>query len=149
MNKVIPGLRVVLGGLFLWAGLAKASASSQFALALVPFTFVPSAWLGVLGLLLPVVEIAAGILILMPRTQRLGALVILALSLIFIVALGWALNNNIIVSCACFGKDETPSAEKMMVAMARDVLIAAGAAVVLFRPRARTPDSDQRTPGSG
>lgn len=135
MNKVVLGLRVVLGGLFLYAGLIKASASAQFALALVPFTFVPSAWLGVLAFVILIAEVVAGILILLPWTQRLGALMILMLCVIFMIALGWALSNDIIVSCSCFGEDETPSAAKMMVALGRDVLIAAGAAVVLFRRR--------------
>lgn len=131
MNKAILGLRVFLGGLFLYAGLVKSSSSAEFALALVPFTFVPSAWLGTLALALPVVEIIAGLLILLPWTKRAGAWLILLLSLVFAIALGWALANGIIVSCACFGQDETPSAAKMIAALARDGLIALAAAAVL------------------
>ncbi len=148
MNKLLLGLRVFLGGLFLYAGLIKASSSAQFALALVPFTFVPSEWLGLLALLLPIAEIAAGGLILLPWTKQWGAGLILVLSLIFATALGWALANGIIVSCACFGQDETPSAAKMIAALVRDLLIIAAAAAVLFRPPERTRDSAQRTPAS-
>ncbi len=41
------------------------------------------------------------------------------LCLLFIAVLGWALANGIIVSCACFGQDETPSAAKMAMSLIR------------------------------
>jgi len=149
MSKFLLGLRVFLGGLFIFAGLTKAYSSDDFALALVPFTFVPPTWLGALSIVLPILEIVAGLLILLPWTKRLGALLILLLSLIFALVLGWALANGIIVSCACFGQDETPSAAKMIAALVRDLLIIAAAAAVLFRPPGRTRDSAQKTPANG
>ena len=152
MNWIYLGLRVFLGGLFIYAGLAKSTGSAQFALTLVPFTFIPTAWLGWLSLLLPITEILSGLLILPPPTKRLGALLIFGLCAIFITALGWALANDIIISCACFGQDETPSAAKMIAAMIRDIFIALAAAVVFAEPwlrrPVRTPDSARKTPAS-
>ncbi len=152
MKLVFLGLRVFLGGLFLYAGLVKSTASAQFALALVPFTFIPAAWLGWLSLLLPVSEILSGLLVLLPPTRRLGALLILGLCAIFISALGWALANGIIISCACFGQDETPSAAKMVTALVRDVFIALAAAAVVAEPwlrrPVRIPDTVRKTPAS-
>lgn len=152
MRWVFLGLRVFLGGLFIYAGLAKSSGSAQFALTLVPFTFIPASWLGWLSILLPITEIVSGLLILIPPTKRLGALLILGLCLIFITALGWALANGIIISCACFGQDETPSATKMAVAMGRDVLLAVAAVAAFAEPwlrrPAHTPDTGRKTPAS-
>ena len=135
MNHVRTVLRFVLAGIFLYAGLVKSLSSAQFAIALIPFTVVPSEWIGTIALLLPLAEIGAAVLLLLPSTQRIGALAILALCLLFIAALGWALANGIIVSCACFGKDETPSAMKMAAALGRDVLLAAAALAVFFQPK--------------
>ena len=132
MKIVTLVLRVSLASVFLYSGLIKASSSAQFALALAPFTFLPENWHGPLAVLLPVLEIAGGLLILAPWTRRLGALTILGLCLLFITALGWALANDIIVSCSCFGEDETPSAGKMIFALVRDALFAVLALVVFL-----------------
>lgn len=135
MKSISLIARLLLAGVFLYAGLVKASSSAQFANALIPFTFLGDQWLGPISRTLPLVEIAAAILILLPWTRRLGAAILLLLCLLFIAVLGWALANGIIVSCACFGQDETPSAAKMAMSLVRDAGLAALAAVVLIRPR--------------
>ena len=131
--------RVLLGGIFLYAGAIKASASEEFALALVPFSILPESWTGTFAVLLAWTEIVAGLLVLLPRVHRLGSGLILLLALVFIGVLTWALSNGLIVSCGCFGGDETPSAAAMQMAILRDVGIACAAAFTLaFRlPKAR------------
>lgn len=127
-------LRVVLGGLFVYAGLVKASDSQQFALALVPFTFLPPGSEGFLAVGLAWTELTAGVLILLPRIYPVGAIVIGGLCLLFIGVLCWALWNGIVVSCSCFGDGGTPSVQAMVTAVVRDVfLLAAAVAVVWFR----------------
>ena len=128
--------RVFLGGIFLYAGTIKASASEEFALALVPFTLLPEAWIGTFAVVLAWTEIAAGLLVLLPRIHRLGSTVILLLALLFIGVLTWALSNGIIVSCGCFGSDDPPSATAMQTAILRDIGIACAAVFTLvFRPK--------------
>lgn len=131
MKWALLACRVGLAAVFLYAGVAKASSSAEFLLALAPFTFVPVTWLGPIARLLPLAEILGAILILPRRTRRAGAAVLLALLLVFIGVIGWALANGIIVACSCFGVDETPSAWKMALALGRDVVLAAMAAFVL------------------
>lgn len=138
MTRLVLVLRVVLAAVFLYAGVVKSSASAQFALTLVPFTFLPPAWLPGMALLLPGIEIAAGLAILIRPTRRIGAALIFLLCLVFCVVLTWALANGIIVSCSCFGRDESPSAWKMMLALGRDVLLAMAAAVVFFEETLRS-----------
>lgn len=152
MKWLLLALRLLLGGIFIYAGVVKATASNQFALTLVPFTVIPSAWLPALAATLPWVEIAAGLLILPSPTKPVGAALICALSLMFCAIIGWALANGIIVSCSCFGRDEAPSAYKMGITLARDALLAIAAAIVfydsVFRRRLRNPDKDQKTPAN-
>lgn len=129
-------IRIVLGITFLFAGAIKASASEEFALALVPFSILPESWTGTFAMALAWTEIAAGLLILLPRVHRIGSAMILLLALLFIGVLTWALSNGLIVSCGCFGGDETPSAAKMQLAILRDIGIASTAALTLvFRVR--------------
>lgn len=131
MSKILLILRIVLAGVFLYAGAIKAISSAEFALAILPFTFFPENFIGLFAKVLPLAEIAGAILVLLPWTRRYGAGLILLLCLAFIVALGWALANDIIVACSCFGQDEEPSRGKMIGAIARDVVLAAMAGFVM------------------
>ncbi len=128
--------RLILGGVFLYAGTIKATSSGQFAIALIPFTFIPEGWLGPISQLLPLVEIVGGLFILLPWTARWGAGIILFLCVAFIAALGWALANDIIVACSCFGNNDEPSRPAMAFALLRDVVLAGmAAAVMVAKPR--------------
>lgn len=129
----VLGLRILLAAVFLTAGLLKASASNQFAVTLIPFTIIPATLLPIVAFGLPVIEILAGLLLLIGPTQRVGAVLVLVLSLGFILIIGWALANGIIVACSCFGRDEAPSALKMILTLVRDLLLLAGAGVILWR----------------
>jgi uncharacterized membrane protein YphA (DoxX/SURF4 family) len=133
MKRSAFAIRLFLAVIFLYAGLVKASASAQFAIALAPFTLIPETWIRPLSTLLPFAEIAGGALILAPRTQRVGACLVLGLCLVFITALSWALANGIIVDCSCFGEEERPSLAKMTLALMRDIFLAALASTVLLK----------------
>ena len=132
VRRTVLALRVILAGIFLYSGLIKASASAQFAIALAPFTLVPETWIRPLSILLPLSEIAAGLLILVSPTKRIGAGLIFLLCVLFAMVLSWALANGIVVSCSCFGRDDQPSAMKMMLALGRDLCLAGLALVVIL-----------------
>jgi uncharacterized membrane protein YphA (DoxX/SURF4 family) len=159
MNKVLLALRIVLAGVFLYAGAVKAISSAEFALAILPFmsfpeillgliskvipsagAIAPEALIGWVASILPPLEIAGAILVLLPWTRRYGAALILLLCLAFIAALGWALANDIIVACSCFGQDEEPSRGKMIIAILRDVALVAMAAFVMLAPNRKRPN---------
>ena len=134
-SLVLLLLRITLAALFFYAGAVKAGASQEFAMALLPFTFVPPQWTMPLALALAWTEILAAILILLPRIFSLGAALVGALCLLFIGVLSWALWNGIIVSCGCFGEDDSPSAWKMLIAIGRDIILLGAAAAIVVLPR--------------
>jgi putative oxidoreductase len=135
MKRGAFAVRLFLAGIFLYSGLIKASSSARFAIALAPLTLIPGNWLRPLSVLLPLAEIAAGLLIVIPRTKRLGAFIILGLCILFISALSWAMANGVVVSCSCFGEEEQPSLAKMTLSLLRDIILAALAFVIFFEDR--------------
>lgn len=139
-------LRVILAAVFLFAGIVKSTASEQFLVALAPFTFVPEALLFPLSFWLPIAEVLIGLLLLIPHTHRLGAALALALLLVFVAVLAWALSQGIIVSCSCFGEDDEPSAWKMMVTILRDLVLAAMALWLLLQENLPCRASSPRVP---
>ncbi len=68
VKQTALAMRLILGGVFLYSGLVKASSSAQFAIALAPFTFLPTTWFRPVAVLLPLCEMVAGVLVLTPRT---------------------------------------------------------------------------------
>ena len=134
-SLVLLLLRIALAAVFFYAGAVKAGASQEFAMALLPFTFVPPQWTMPLALALAWTEILAAILLLLPRIFPLGAALVGALCLLFIGVLSWALWNGIIVSCGCFGADDSPSAWKMLLAIGRDIILLGAATAIVVLPR--------------
>jgi len=128
-------LRATLAAVFLYAGLIKASASGQFLVNLAPYTFLPEHLLEPISLGLPWLEVLLGVSLLIPTTSRTSAALIGLLCLGFIMVIGWALSEDIIVSCSCFGEeDEPPSAHKMQLAILRDVVLGLIAFALAFIP---------------
>lgn len=153
MNIAIQASRVLLAALFLYAGAVKAGASEGFAITIAQFSILPPPLVMIFARVLPWLEIAAGILLLIPRTARFGAALTACLLLVFSGAIGWALSQGLIVDCGCFGEDVPPSRERMVATLLRDLLLL-GLTVGVASRRLRssqpcTPGSTRRTPGNG
>jgi len=120
--------------MFLYAGIVKAGASEGFFVTLLPFaTIIPEWGLRVVAEGLPYVEIAAGILLLVPVASRIGAMLICVLCCVFIVTIFVALANGIVVACGCFGEeyDEVPSRGRMLMVVVRNLFIFYSAAWIV------------------
>jgi putative oxidoreductase len=144
--------RLLLAAIFLFAGAIKASDSSQLAVAIAAFTDLPEGMTALAATLLPFIELAAGILLLLPKLFRIGAAIALALLALFMAAIGWALSEGLIIDCACFG-ESTPSLAGMWFALGRDAVLAAMAILLLlWPPRSRrgcNPDTVRKTRANG
>lgn len=127
-------IRLLLAGVFFYAGFVKMGTSERFAITVAQFTFLPPILIGAVAATLGWIETAVAALLLIPRTKKIGAAIAAVLLLGFIVALGWALQQGIIVDCGCFGEDPLPSRGKMIFALGRDAVLLALTAVLL-RPQ--------------
>ena len=87
MKTAIWLARLVIAGVFLYAGVLKLGASERFAITVAKFAIVPDRWIGALAIGLPATETLIGILLLVPRTARLGAFAAAGLLTIFLAAL--------------------------------------------------------------
>ncbi|GAB4170498.1 MAG: DoxX family membrane protein [Terrimicrobiaceae bacterium] len=146
-------LRATLAGIFIYAGLIKSSDSEAFLISIAPLTFLPETLILLTGIALPWLEILAGVFLLIPPTTRLGALLILSLCSLFIAVLVWALSEDIVVACGCFGSapDEAPTSDAMRAVIFRDALLAVAALALALKPRwkPRQPlNTDARHPQS-
>jgi putative oxidoreductase len=85
---------------------------------------------------LPPFEIACGILLLTPRTRRVGALAVTIITVMFIIALSSALLRGLTLDCGCFGVG-APSRPRMWLELALDAVLLSGAVFVYLRSISR------------
>ncbi|HEY0946170.1 MAG TPA: MauE/DoxX family redox-associated membrane protein [Opitutaceae bacterium] len=95
--------RLVLAGLFVYAGSAKALAPAAFAADIANFRLLPLFESGLLAVYLPWLEILAGGALLIGRWRAGGALVVALLSAVFLGALLSARLRGLDITCGCFG----------------------------------------------
>ena len=131
MNTAI---RVVIGGIFIYAGFMKMRDPWVFATAINSFHMAPPALISPFALVLPCLEVMAGALWLVNRAAVSAAATIFGLCLLFAAVLGTAMRRGLPVSCGCFGAalgGSTPT-----VALLRDLffLAATGYWLAVARP---------------
>ena len=133
-------LRLALSGIFVYAGVLKLRDPQSFAESVAAFRLLPTALVSPVALMLPPLEILAGILALgrgWPR--RIGAFGLLTMLAIFLAALVSAQARGLNIDCGCFGPDKldvlTP-AKNLWVAMTRDAVLGVAALVAYQAARA-------------
>lgn len=120
------GVRVLLGGAFLWAGALKLSNPRAFAHVIDEYGIVPGGWpLVIAALAIPSLEVLAGLGALFDR--RTGYGLMLGLLALFIGVLGFGIANDLDVDCGCFSLEERRGRGALRAAFARDWVMAAGA----------------------
>lgn len=122
--------RMIFGALFIWSGVAKIKQPIQFAEAVRHFEIVTDPVAPALALLIPCVEIVAGILTMTGLLWR-GAVATLVTSLvIFTLALVTAWIRKLDITCGCFGGS---GAVNYPWALIRNILLGAAAFALIKR----------------
>jgi uncharacterized membrane protein YphA (DoxX/SURF4 family) len=127
--------RLLLGGVFVWAGAVKAFDVAAFAGQVAAYQLLPYAWNYAIAATLPYVELLAGVLLLLNLRVKPAALLVLLLNALFIVVLLSVMARGLAIDCGCFGPDAgtTP-----LQALGRDgVLLALAVCVYRFYDRYR------------
>ena len=122
--------RLILAGVFIYAGVLKMLDPSGFAGSIATFQLVPESWSNVIALTLPPFEILAGVAILLPWSAQVGAWSIAGLNVVFLVGLVQGLIRGLPVDCGCFGSSGPSSTLSIALAIGRDVVLLILAIVV-------------------
>lgn len=96
--------RFVLAGLFLLAGVLKIHDPGAFARALATFEMLPAGMVHPTAIVLPWVEVAAALaLLIRPLGRDAGRLILAALLVAFTAAILAGLVRGLNIECGCFG----------------------------------------------
>lgn len=130
--------RLLLGGVFIWAGAVKALDVATFAGQVAAYQLLPYAWNYAVAATLPYVELLAGALLVGNLRVKSATLLTALLNGVFIVVLLSVLARGLDVDCGCFGPDAgtTP-----LQALGRDLLLLAMAVAVYRQYDRYAPNS--------
>lgn len=130
--------RVVLGALFITAGVLKLRDPTRFAESILAFkiTFMPDHLVQLAAFAMPWTEILAGVLLVIGRWTRGSALLVSTMLVMFLVMIASAIYRKLSLSCSCFGDLEFPCpAEVGPCHLIRNgVLLAMGLLVLFLGP---------------
>ncbi|MDR1546764.1 MAG: hypothetical protein LBU12_08685 [Deltaproteobacteria bacterium] len=161
----VPTARLVLGGAFIWAAVAKIGRPQELAETIVGYRLLPEALIAPLALTLPFLELWAALAALAgpPRFRRAGAVLLGLMLAAFMLAAAQGLIRGLDFECGCFGSADSrrPGPRFFLedaLLLAAAVLTAreAGQAARPDKPTAksnadrnaaRTADSDPTAPG--
>lgn len=96
-------LRLAFGALFIWSGIAKLKDPISFADDVRNFELVRDPVAPALALLIPWVEVVAGVVTMLGKLWRGGLVTLLGSLVIFTGALCLAWGRGLDISCGCFG----------------------------------------------
>jgi uncharacterized membrane protein YphA (DoxX/SURF4 family) len=138
MKKYSPwfGLlaRIILGGVFLVAGFLKYQHLDKSQMAVRAYEILPISIANFLGITLPFLEIAIGILLILGAATRIAAAVggLLMVAFLFGISQAWA--RGLSIDCGCFGGggQVAPGTANYLPEILRDSALAL-MAIYLFR----------------
>jgi putative oxidoreductase len=124
-------LRLVVGGLFIYAGWAKRNDGIDFADSVASFKMLPNLAIIPFTLAIPPFEIAAGAMVLIGWGKRVGTLALLIMTAMYCIAIAVALARGLTINCGCFGTSAVGA--NPWVDLGRDLLLAAACMTLYFQ----------------
>jgi len=129
--------RLIPGAVFLYAGIVKIGNVDGFAFDIRAYQLVGWEISQMLAYVLPVVEIAVGILLIVGLLTRWAALVTALLLIAFIGGIIWVWSQGISIDCGCFGHggEVTPDNTQYPQKLAENLAMTALCCWLVVRPR--------------
>lgn len=131
--------RLVTGGVWLVAGALKLPDPASSVRAVRAYDLLPEAVVPTVGHLLPAVEVAIGLLLVLGVLTRLASVVSALLFIAFVIGIASAWSRGLQIDCGCFGGGgyDADAESKYPWDIARDVGLLALSGWLVVRPRTK------------
>ena len=134
-TMLCTGARLILGGVWVWAGLAKFADPDTAIRATRAYQILPEVLVKPFAWGLPLVEIALGVLLIVGLASRAAAAVSALILVVFIAGIASVWARGLQIDCGCFGGggfSAHVNAWQYFSEIARDALLVGLAALVAF-----------------
>lgn len=128
--------RLVVGGVWIAAGLAKLPDPSGSVRAVRAYDLLPEAVVPTVGHTLPILELVVGACLVLGLLTRAVSLVSTLLFLAFVIGISAAWARGLQIDCGCFGGGgfDADATSKYPWEIARDAALLALSALLVWRP---------------
>ncbi|HPG38734.1 MAG TPA: MauE/DoxX family redox-associated membrane protein [bacterium] len=109
MTIINLAVRLILAAIFIYAAIGKIINPALFAREIDNYRLLPWLLVSLLAASLPWVELGCGLLLIAGRWLRPAALILIALNVVFILAMASALLRGLNINCGCFSLGEKGS----------------------------------------
>jgi uncharacterized membrane protein YphA (DoxX/SURF4 family) len=103
---VTISLRCILGAIFVYAGGVKLFNMPEMASAIGNYRILPEAWLNIFGIILPPIEVVAGLCLITGFFKEGALTIITGLIIVFLIAVEAAILRGLDIDCGCFGTSD-------------------------------------------
>ena len=131
--------RLVLGGIWIWAGVLKVGDPNASVSAVRAYQLLPAGIAEGLGRMLPMLEIVLGVALVLGLLTRLGGVLSALLQVAFIIGIASVWARGISINCGCFGDGgvDPDAISKYPWEIARDVGLLLLSLLLVRWPRTR------------
>ena len=96
-------IRVIVGFVFLYAGILKISDPAGFSDAINNYDLLPLIFVNFFAIILPWIEVVAGLFLLFGISVKENSFIVSVLLIVFILAIAISLGRGLNIECGCFG----------------------------------------------
>jgi uncharacterized membrane protein YphA (DoxX/SURF4 family) len=114
-------IRIAVAALFIYAGAIKLFDPKAFAATISAYDLVPEAFLPVVAIGLPLIEVIAGLALVFDRPW--GLHLTTGLLALFVFILGYGILGDLDVDCGCFGAEDLDKQAGLRGAFYRDLVL--------------------------
>ncbi|MBK9332243.1 MAG: DoxX family membrane protein [Ignavibacteria bacterium] len=126
-------LRLILGGVFIYASLDKLYNQEEFSRAIYNYKLFPEILINIFAIVVPYMEIICGILIITGIYLRGSSLIITLMLFFFIIALTQAYIRGLDISCGCFSLETVSNKSDILQRIIEDILLIIASIIVFIQ----------------
>jgi len=124
-------LRLIVGGVFVYASLDKLYNQEEFSRAIYNYKFLPESLINIFAIVMPYVELFSGLLLIFGIFRGGSSLLITIMLLMFIIALTQAYIRGLDISCGCFSLETVSQKSDILQRIVEDILLIT-ASIIIF-----------------
>jgi len=109
---LLLAVRLVLGGIFIFAAIDKIAEPDAFAKSISNYHLIPTVALNIMALTMPWIELIAGIFLVIGVRLRAASALISGMLVVFLIAIISAILRGYNIDCGCFAQTSQGAAEK-------------------------------------
>jgi putative oxidoreductase len=135
--------RLILGGLFIYAGIPKVADPHGFAKIIANYHLLPDILVSLPAIILPWLEIITGFFLVVGIFKRTSAIVLSSLLVVFICAIGFNLIRGLNFDCGCFSTIATKTGSNPVGLLIRDFFTLIPGLIIIFFYKEKSAASTQ------